>query len=120
MSGPSGAAAAGATGRQRLPVYWPRVFRRIYQGFFLLLFAVIGAAVALSYYDQVLSLIWLKPESRWILWLWYFVSSLMALLMMVTVAYFAHKNGWGPETSADAGIVFSPGGDYVFAVITKN
>lgn len=28
----------------------------------------------------------------------------------------AHKNGWGPETTGDAGIVFSPGGDYVIAV----
>jgi len=28
----------------------------------------------------------------------------------------AHKNGWGRETSADAGIVFSPGGDYVFVM----
>ncbi len=30
----------------------------------------------------------------------------------------AHKNGWGVETSADAGIVFSPGGDYVISVFT--
>jgi beta-lactamase class A len=30
----------------------------------------------------------------------------------------AHKNGWGPETSADAGIVFSPGGDYVLVMYT--
>ncbi len=28
----------------------------------------------------------------------------------------AHKNGWGIETSADAGIVYSPGGDYVLSV----
>jgi beta-lactamase class A len=28
----------------------------------------------------------------------------------------AHKNGWGPVTSADAGIVFSPGGDYVLSM----
>jgi beta-lactamase class A len=28
----------------------------------------------------------------------------------------AHKNGWGPVTSADAGIVFSPDGDYVLSV----
>jgi beta-lactamase class A len=28
----------------------------------------------------------------------------------------AHKNGWGPVTSADAGIVFSPGGDYILSV----
>ena len=31
---------------------------------------------------------------------------------------FAHKNGWGGETSADAGIVFSPGGDYVISIFT--
>lgn len=31
---------------------------------------------------------------------------------------FAHKNGWGFETSADAGIVFSPGGDYVISIFT--
>lgn len=30
----------------------------------------------------------------------------------------AHKNGWGVETSADGGIVFSPGGDYVIVVFT--
>lgn len=30
----------------------------------------------------------------------------------------AHKNGWGGETSADAGIVFTPGGDYVLSVFT--
>lgn len=31
---------------------------------------------------------------------------------------FAHKNGWGLETSADAGIVFSPGDDYVISIFT--
>ena len=31
----------------------------------------------------------------------------------------AHKNGWGPPgTSGDAGIVFSPGGDYILVVYT--
>jgi beta-lactamase class A len=30
----------------------------------------------------------------------------------------AHKNGWGRVTSADAGIVFSPGGDYVLSMYT--
>jgi CysZ protein len=48
----------------------------------LLIFAAIGAAIVLSYYDQVLSLVWLKPESHWILWLWYLTSWLLALLMV--------------------------------------
>ncbi len=30
----------------------------------------------------------------------------------------AHKNGWGGETSGDAAIVFTPGGDYVLVVFT--
>ena len=48
----------------------------------LLLFAAVGAAIVLSYHDQLLGLVWLKPESRWILWLWYLVSWLMALVMV--------------------------------------
>jgi CysZ protein len=48
----------------------------------LLAFAIFGAALALSYYDEVLRLIWVKPESLWIVWLWYFVSWLTALLMV--------------------------------------
>ncbi|MBN1202348.1 MAG: serine hydrolase [Anaerolineae bacterium] len=30
----------------------------------------------------------------------------------------AHKNGWGPETTGDAGIIFSPGGDYILVMYT--
>jgi len=48
----------------------------------LLIFAVVGAALALSYYDEVLRLVWVKPESLWVVWLWYFVSWLIALLMV--------------------------------------
>lgn len=48
----------------------------------LLLFAVIGGALALTYYDEVLRLIWIKPQSLWIVWLWYLVSWLTALLMI--------------------------------------
>lgn len=32
----------------------------------------------------------------------------------------AHKHGWGPDTHADAGIVFSPGGDFVLVVYLYN
>ncbi|NLX10100.1 MAG: serine hydrolase [Chloroflexi bacterium] len=30
----------------------------------------------------------------------------------------AHKNGWGPQTSGDAGIVYSPGATYIFVMYT--
>lgn len=48
----------------------------------LLLFAAVGAAIVLSYHDQVLSLVWSKPGSPWIIWLWHLVSWLTALLMV--------------------------------------
>jgi uncharacterized protein YraI len=32
----------------------------------------------------------------------------------------AHKHGWIPDTHGDAGIVFTPGGDYVLVVVLHN
>jgi hypothetical protein len=32
----------------------------------------------------------------------------------------AHKHGWVNETDGDAGIVFTPGGDYVFVMVLHN
>jgi len=32
----------------------------------------------------------------------------------------AHKHGWIDDTHGDAGIVFSPGGDYIFVVVLHN
>jgi len=48
----------------------------------LLLFAIAGTVLALSYYDDALRLVWVKPESLWIVWLWYLVSWLTAILMV--------------------------------------
>jgi CysZ protein len=48
----------------------------------LLLFAVIGITLALFFYDDALRTVWQKPESPWIIWLWYLVSWLTALIMM--------------------------------------
>ena len=48
----------------------------------LLLFAIIGAFIVLHIYQDALNLFWMKPESPWIVWLWYFVSWLLALVMM--------------------------------------
>ncbi len=32
----------------------------------------------------------------------------------------AHKHGWIPDTHGDAGIVFTPGGNYVLVVVLHN
>ncbi len=48
----------------------------------LLVIAILGATLALSYHNDIIRLIWLKPESIWIVWLWYLVSWLTAILMV--------------------------------------
>jgi CysZ protein len=44
--------------------------------------AIVSASLILSYHNEILSLIWTKPESSWIVWLWHVVSWLLTLLLM--------------------------------------
>lgn len=48
----------------------------------IVVFAIVSAGLILSYHNEILSLIWAKPESNWIVWLWYVVSWLLTLLLM--------------------------------------
>jgi CysZ protein len=42
----------------------------------------LAASLILVYHQEILSLIWAKPESRWILWLWYAFSWLLSLVLV--------------------------------------
>jgi len=44
--------------------------------------AVVAAALVLSRHDQILALMWLRPESPWIAWLWHLLSWALALLLL--------------------------------------
>lgn len=44
--------------------------------------AIVTAGLILSYHNEILSLVWAKPESNWVVWLWYAVSWVMTLLLM--------------------------------------
>lgn len=48
----------------------------------IVVIAIVSAGLILSYHNEILSLIWAKPESNWIVWLWYVVSWLLTLLLM--------------------------------------
>lgn len=48
----------------------------------LVVIAVAAAAVILVNYEQILNLMWNRPESAWLVWLWYLVSWLLALLLV--------------------------------------
>ena len=38
-------------------------------------------SVILVYYEEVLAMVWAPPSSRWLIWLWYIASWLVALLL---------------------------------------
>ena len=48
----------------------------------IVLLAVVAAALILEYHNEIMSLLWGKPESNWIVWMWYVVSWLLVLLLM--------------------------------------
>jgi CysZ protein len=52
--------------------------------------AVVFAGLILSYHEQILAMLWAKPESAWVVWLWHLVSWMVSLLLIgisTVVAY---------------------------------
>ncbi|RJQ68895.1 MAG: hypothetical protein C4519_22010 [Desulfobacteraceae bacterium] len=48
----------------------------------LMVITVAAATIILINYQEILNLMWNRPESLWILWLWHLLSWLMALVLL--------------------------------------
>ncbi len=48
------------------------------------------AGVVLIYHNEIMEMIWSRPESRWILWLWYLVSWLLTTILVILSSVFAY------------------------------
>jgi CysZ protein len=48
----------------------------------IVILTVVLASLILKYHNEILSLLWGKPESNWIVWLWYVVSWLLTFFLM--------------------------------------
>jgi CysZ protein len=58
-----------------------------------LMFLVIGvgaAAAFFAYHQDIMQLVWDKPDSLWILWLWYLASWLLSLLLLSLTSVLAY------------------------------
>lgn len=56
----------------------------------LILLTIASIGLVFLYQQEIMALVWIRPESYWILWLWYLVSWLVSLLLMIlsgVVAY---------------------------------
>lgn len=47
----------------------------------ILFFTLVGVGLVLAKYQEIANLMWTRPESPWLVWLWYLVSWLLALLL---------------------------------------
>ena len=48
----------------------------------VIIITILSASLILIYHEAILNLIWSKPTSQWILWLWYVVSWLLSLSLV--------------------------------------
>lgn len=49
-----------------------------------------AAGLVLFYHNEILSLLWAKPQSPWIIWLWHFLAWLITLLLIVLSAVLSY------------------------------
>lgn len=48
----------------------------------VVIITILAASLILIYHEEILHLIWAKPASQWILWLWYVLSWLLSLFLV--------------------------------------
>ena len=56
----------------------------------VILLAIVAAGFIFAYHLEILEIIWSKPTSQWILWLWHVVSWILSLALFGLSAVFAY------------------------------
>jgi CysZ protein len=56
----------------------------------VILLTIFIAIIILHYHRDLLGLLWTRPESPWIIWIWYLLSFILAMLLVVLAAVFSY------------------------------
>jgi CysZ protein len=56
----------------------------------VVIITIVTASLILVYHEEILNLIWAKPASQWILWLWYVISWLLSLTLVGLSTIFSY------------------------------
>ncbi len=48
----------------------------------VIIITILSASLILVYHQEILNLIWSKPESQWIIWLWHLLSWLLSAVLV--------------------------------------
>ena len=66
------------------------LFLGLVRFFVVIIIMLILAGVILAYHNQILDLIWSKPQSSWLIWLWHVLSWLLSLFLVGVSAIFSY------------------------------
>ncbi len=58
------------------------LFLGILRFFILIAFTIALSTIIISYHDKLMGIVWSKPESIWIVWIWHFVSWIMTMVLV--------------------------------------
>jgi len=58
------------------------LFLGLIRFFLVILITVLSAGLILAYHNDILNLIWVRPESHWVLWLWHVLSWLLSFILV--------------------------------------
>ncbi|MBW2680594.1 MAG: EI24 domain-containing protein [Deltaproteobacteria bacterium] len=56
----------------------------------VIIITILFASLILVYHREILNLIWTRPESRWLLWLWHLLSWMLSLFLVVLSSVFSY------------------------------
>jgi CysZ protein len=56
----------------------------------VILITILSASLVLSYHQEILDLMWSKPDSRWIVWLWHILSWALSCLLVGVAAVLSY------------------------------
>jgi len=48
----------------------------------VIIITIAAAGLILAYHQEILNFIWTRPESRWLVWLWYVLSWLLSMILV--------------------------------------
>jgi len=56
----------------------------------VIIITIIFASLIFVHHQEILTLIWTRPESRWLLWLWYLLSWMLSLFLVALSSVFSY------------------------------
>ena len=66
------------------------LFLGLIRFFAVIILTILSASLLLVYHQEILHLIWSKPEAKWVFWLWYLFSWLLSFFLAALAAVFSY------------------------------